>query len=127
MDNASGLEHCKRLIETSLGWGDSASWTNEDFDSLSDRIFERTSVSLSVSTLKRIWGKVKYDSSPTTATLNALARFAGFEGWRHLLAASQPAPTPATPNTPPLPTSQTPPGRKRSRLTPLIIVTTAIA
>src|ERR1700761_7310896 len=94
MDNATGLEQCKRLIEASLGWGDPVSWTNEDFDTLSDRIAERTSVRLSVSTLKRIWGKVKYDSSPTMATLNALARFAGFEGWRDFLAQST---TPATP------------------------------
>ena len=79
-DNAAGLEHCKRLIGTSLGWGDAASWTNEDFDTLSDLIFDKTSVRLSVSTLKRIWGKVRYDSSPTTATLNALARYAGFDG-----------------------------------------------
>ncbi len=82
MSNDTGLEECRRLIQTSLGWGDAASWTNEDFDNLSDRIFEKTSVRLSVSTLKRIWGKVKYDHSPTTATLNALARYAGFESWR---------------------------------------------
>src|SRR5579872_6067278 len=90
MDNSSGLEQCKHLIEASLGWGNAASWTNEDFDTLSDRIFERTSVRLSVSTLKRIWGKVRYDSSPTTATLNALARYAGFEGWRDLIVAQTP-------------------------------------
>jgi hypothetical protein len=91
MINFTGLEECRRLIETSLGWGDAASWTNEDFDNLSERIFEKTSVRLSVSTLKRLWGKVKYDHSPTTATLNALARYAGFENWRAAAAATSAA------------------------------------
>lgn len=83
--NEPSLEKCRQLIEASLHWGDAAAWTNEDFDNLSERIFDRTAVRLSVSTLKRIWGKVRYESSPTTATLNALARFAGFAGWREFL------------------------------------------
>ncbi|HTI07534.1 MAG TPA: hypothetical protein VL832_03225 [Puia sp.] len=76
------IEKCRQLIEASLHWGDASTWTNEDFDNLSERIFDKTAVRLSVSTLKRIWGKVRYDSSPTSATLNALARFAGYAGWR---------------------------------------------
>ena len=119
-DNAAGLENCKRLIGTSLGWGDAASWTNEDFDTLSDLIFEKTSVRLSVSTLKRIWGKVRYDSSPTTATLNALARYAGFDSWRDLLAQS--AQTTQPPQTPP-----PAPRQGRRFTTPLIIITTTVA
>lgn len=80
--NETSIQRCRRLIEASLGWGDASSWSNEDFEELSEKIFTATSVRLSVSTLKRIWGKVRYDSSPTSATLNALARFAGYEGWR---------------------------------------------
>jgi hypothetical protein len=76
-------EDCKRLIEEKLQWGDAAAWTNRDFDSLSDKIFEVTSVRLSQTTLKRIWGKVKYDSAPTVTTLNTLAQFLGFEQWRN--------------------------------------------
>ena len=58
-------------------------WTSEDFEQLSDKIFERTQVRLSVTTLKRIWGKVKYDSSPNVVTLNALAKYMGYESWRN--------------------------------------------
>lgn len=76
------IEKCKNLIESQLAWGDSSNWQNQDFEELSERIFEQTKVSLSSSTLKRIWGKVKYDSSPNLATLNALAQFAGYESWR---------------------------------------------
>ena len=83
--NEPSLEKCRQLIEASLNWGDAASWTNEDFEDLSDRIFDRTELRLSVSTLKRIWGKVRYENSPTAATLNALARFAGYSGWREFL------------------------------------------
>ncbi|HWK06492.1 MAG TPA: hypothetical protein VNS58_22815 [Puia sp.] len=83
--NEHSLEKCRQLIESSLNWGDAAGWTNEDFEDLSERIFDRTELRLSVSTLKRIWGKVRYENSPTAATLNALARFAGYSGWREFL------------------------------------------
>lgn len=76
------LIHCKNLIEEKLGWGNSEKWTNQDFEELSQRIFEATSITLSPTTLKRIWGKVKYDSAPTITTLNTLAQFIGFEHWR---------------------------------------------
>jgi len=75
-------ETCKRLIEEKLGWGGSGQWTNQDFDLLSEKIYEVTGVALSQTTLKRIWGKVKYDSAPTVTTLNTLAKFVGFENWR---------------------------------------------
>jgi hypothetical protein len=73
---------CRTKIEQVLNWGDSSLWTNSDFELLSDKIFEKTAVRLSISTLKRIWGKVKYDNSPTAATLNALANFLGHASWR---------------------------------------------
>ncbi|HMJ70864.1 MAG TPA: hypothetical protein VK508_18305 [Cyclobacteriaceae bacterium] len=73
---------CRVRIEQILNWGDSTLWTNSDFELLSDKIFEKTTIRLSISTLKRIWGKVKYDNSPTAATLNALANFLGYASWR---------------------------------------------
>jgi hypothetical protein len=75
-------ENCKKLIEDKLNWGSSVHWTNKDFDLLSEKIFEVTGVALSQTTLKRIWGKVKYDSAPTVTTLNTLAKYLGFENWR---------------------------------------------
>src|SRR5580704_16245478 len=73
---------CRRLVEDSLHWGDSEAWSNDDFEQLSQKIFDKTKVQLSVSTLKRIWGKVRYENFPTTATLNALAGFLDYESWR---------------------------------------------
>lgn len=76
------IEKCRELIEESLAWGNSNDWQNQDFENLSERIFEKTKVSLSNSTLKRIWGKVNYNSSPNISTLNALAQFIDYENWR---------------------------------------------
>ena len=72
----------RELAEKSLGWEGSEQWNNYDFEKLSELIFEKTSTRFSVSTLKRIWEKVKYDSSPTIITLNALARFLDLADWR---------------------------------------------
>ena len=76
------ITKCRDLIEEKLGWGKSTAWQNQDFDKLSEKIFAETKVLLSSSTLKRIWGKVKYKSSPNLSTLNVLAQFAGYENWR---------------------------------------------
>lgn len=76
------LHKCKNLVQAKLGWEESGSWTNHDFQVLSEKIQETTGVNLSVATLKRIWGKVKYDSKPTITTLNTLAQFTGYENWR---------------------------------------------
>jgi hypothetical protein len=142
MNNETSLEQCKRLIETTLSWGEPASWSNEDFEDLSERIFQKTAVRLSVSTLKRIWGKVKYDHTPTTATLNALAGFAGFTGWRdfqrqhpgpaspEILSAAPVARTTASPDTSssgPFAPPVGPERRTRGFLAPLIIGTIAFA
>lgn len=82
MNNIELLQQCCRQIEEKLGWGSSDNWQNQDFEVLSSRIFDRTQVTLSVSTLKRVWGKVKYDNFPSLTTLNTLAVFAGYEHWR---------------------------------------------
>jgi hypothetical protein len=76
------LQKCKKLIEEKLDWENGDSWTNHDFQTLSGKIQEATGVNLSVATLKRIWGKVKYESKPTITTLNTLAQFTGYENWR---------------------------------------------
>jgi len=76
------LTKVKKIIEARLGWGDPADWTNRDFLALSEKFRVSLDVSISHVTLKRIWGKVKYDGLPQTYTLNALAEFAGYESWR---------------------------------------------
>ncbi len=76
------INECRQLVEQQLQWGNSSNWQTQDFEKLSEHIFEQTGQLLSTSTLKRIWGKVKYESRPNIATLDALAKFAGYSHWR---------------------------------------------
>src|SRR5579871_6277793 len=82
MSKAEFIHELLSIIEQKLGWGKSAEWQGKDFENLSIEILNNTSVSLSASTLKRIWGKVDYNHLPSMTTLDTLAKFAGFESWR---------------------------------------------
>jgi len=75
------IRQCLELIEGRLQRGPSGEWKSYDFEKLSDEIFDATGISLSISTLKRLFGKVTYNNLPSVHTLNTLARFAGFEDW----------------------------------------------
>lgn len=76
------LARCKQLVEEKLAWGSSSTWSHADFVEVSEKISEEAGINLSVTTIKRIWGKVKYGGSPAVSTLNALAIYLGYENWR---------------------------------------------
>ncbi len=76
------VQKCLLLIEKELGWGDTKDWSTRDFEALSGMIMEKTHVQLSVVTLKRVWGRIRYESKPTITTLDTLAQYIGFENWR---------------------------------------------
>jgi len=102
----SHIEECLRLIEAQWRRGPCEEWSSYDFEKLNEAILAATGVSLSVSTLKRVFGKVAYSNLPSTHTLNTLARFAGYEDWndfrrRYTAAAPPKPPKPPTPPTPP--------------------------
>ena len=82
MIEESHIKKCLQLIEERLNWGPSQNWANYDFEKLGSAIEDKTEVVLSITTLKRIWGKVKYDHSPTLTTLNTLTRFLDYDDWR---------------------------------------------
>jgi hypothetical protein len=90
------IRQVKKLFEEKTGWGDSEKWSNQDFLQLSELIRDETGVTISHVTLKRIWGKVKYESLPNTHTLNTLAQYLGFENWRDFSVKVGEAPTQAT-------------------------------
>ena len=77
------LQLCIKLIEQKLNWPPSGEWRNYEFTELSDKILDATGVNLSVTTLKRVFGKVKYESLPSSATLNTLATFLGYQSWMY--------------------------------------------
>lgn len=82
------LIQCRQDIEQQIGLGPSDSWTTADFERLSEAILSKTGVCLSVTTLKRVWGKIRYDSSPTTTTLNGLVNYLGYANWHDFIQAS---------------------------------------
>lgn len=79
---SSAINQLLDLIENQLNWGRADSWLSKDFEKLNLLILEKTKVSLSPSTLRRLWGKVDYSHQPSGTTLDTLARFAGYESWR---------------------------------------------
>lgn len=76
------IEQLKGEIEQSLSWGSPEQWTGKDFDALSDAIQQQTGQAISVTTLKRLWGRVQSNNPPSTTTLDILSQFAGFAHWR---------------------------------------------
>lgn len=76
------IEKLLKIIEQKLDWGKSETWQTSDFENLNQRILDETGVSLSTSTLRRIWGRVEYKNLPSSTTMNTLAKFAGYENWR---------------------------------------------
>lgn len=81
-----------------------------DFDYLSIKIAEKTGDSISVSTLKRLFGYVKGAGTPRPSTLSSLARYAGYSGWSEFCATHTPATPPA--DAPPLPPAEPTPTEK---------------
>jgi len=71
---------CKNLIEKKLNWDSSNSWKQRDYENLIQLIYKETDILLSLTTIKRLW-KTDYDQTPHPTTLNALAKFAGYNDW----------------------------------------------
>jgi hypothetical protein len=89
MNEEPHIKKCLQLIEEMLNWGPGHNWASYDFEKLSSAIEDKTNVLLSITTLKRIWGKIKYDHSPTLTTLNTLARFLDYDDWRSFTKSTQ--------------------------------------
>ncbi len=83
MDNTYHLSKCLELIQEKLQWGKASSWTNKDFETLSDKIYDNTGILISYQTLRRLFGKVQtsIQYKPQLGTMNALAIYLGFKDW----------------------------------------------
>src|SRR3990170_1502218 len=121
------IQRLKSLIAAQLEWGESDQWSNYDFEKLADRVAEKTGVTLSVSTLKRIFGRINYGSAPSLTTLNTLARFTGFEDWRSFTNALIEEPPVQTANAHEPIIEKAEPSKKERRFTLLKIVLPAAA
>ena len=81
-DNKSGkaddYSRLCNLVETALHC---KMKTPADFDLLHNKIFERTHVMVSSTTLKRIWGYISSVYKPSSNSLDALAQFLGYNDY----------------------------------------------
>lgn len=70
------IEQLRNAVERTIG---KTLETNKDFERLSNSIYDKTHVSISATTLKRIWGYLSEGVTPRRYTLDQLARFIGFD------------------------------------------------
>ena len=77
----TAIASLRHTLMDALDSGKVEHWSTRNFEVLSDQIFERTSIRLSVSTLKRFMGKIAYDGKPAPATLDAIAAFVGYQNY----------------------------------------------
>lgn len=78
MEKLKALESLVQICNSNLGFVPS---TPTEFNELSSQIYLKTKARISVSSIKRLWGYVKYDNFPSRTTLNILARFNDFKDW----------------------------------------------
>lgn len=57
-----------------------------EFDMLSSAIWKECHISISSTTLKRLWGYIEADRTPSHYTLNALCSYTGTRNWDNFLA-----------------------------------------
>lgn len=72
---------CLKTVEERFDKGGSEQWSTQDFVQLAEAIHAKTGTLLSVSTLKRLWGKVKHNTKPNRSTLDALAQYIAYGDW----------------------------------------------
>ena len=70
-----------RKIEKHLNKGPVSEWSQRDFVALSETMEGQTKEQISVTTLKRVFGKVEYNGLPYVHTLNVLAQYIGYSHW----------------------------------------------
>lgn len=84
IENAN-LAALRNQLIAQLSWGDVSNWTQRDFIHLSQLIEEKTGEQLSVTTLKRLLGKVQYTGVPYVHTLDVVCAFMGYKSWLDFL------------------------------------------
>lgn len=82
MDKNSALHKLIQITNKNFGY---IPKTPSDFNNLGLEIQRKTSHTISLSSLKRIWGYVDYSSFPSPNTLNILARFNDYKNWEYFL------------------------------------------
>jgi len=83
------IEICKKQLEEKFSFGNGHGYTQKDLELLSNYIEEKTGITISLSTLKRLW-KNSFKQGPQLATLNALVQTLGYTNWQHFKLENKP-------------------------------------
>ena len=86
MNKKTALQLLREAVEQKVGRKIS---TPKDFTFLSEHIFEEIHISISPTTLKRIWGYVQNANTFRSSSLNTLAVFVGYQDWDNFLASAE--------------------------------------
>ena len=78
MENKDALKALIEITNEKLGFEPT---TPSEYDKLIWQIQKTTGDTLSLSSIKRLWGYVKHEGRFSTSTLNILARFNGIKDW----------------------------------------------
>lgn len=78
MENRDALKALIEITNKKLGFEPT---TPSEYDKLIWQIQKTTGDTLSLSSIKRLWGYVKHEGRFSTSTLNILARFNGIKDW----------------------------------------------
>ena len=82
MEKNIALEALVEITNNNLGYVPA---TPTEFNELSLLIKKKTGRSLSLSSIKRIWGYVEYKGFPSVTTLNTLAQYNEFKDWESFM------------------------------------------
>lgn len=82
MDKNTALETLVDLTNDNLGYVPA---TPTEFNEVTVEIERKTGCSISLSSVKRIWGYVRYEGFPSVTTLNNLAKYNGYKNWEDFL------------------------------------------
>lgn len=75
----------QELIAQKEGYGPIEDWKHSQFVKLSEHIEQTTGDKVSVSTLKRLFGKVKYKGKANISTYDTLSRYVDYDNWSHFV------------------------------------------
>lgn len=82
MEKNIALEALVEITNNNLGYVPASP---SEFNELSLMIKKKTGRSLSLSSIKRIWGYVEYKGFPSVTTLNTLAQYNEFKDWESFM------------------------------------------
>jgi hypothetical protein len=79
------IDKCIELIAKKQNHLPHEKWIGKELKLLSDNIYDKTKIRLSINTLKRIMGVIAYESTPAPSTKEALAKYLDYADWNDFL------------------------------------------